>query len=228
MLRRIIQSPECEAELTRPGFVGTEQFALEALKDLEASSDQFDKVYDSMRRFDAIFAKKSAKRPDAAALIKILRGENGVYWKLAARMYSRGCGKQIDEAEAREFAEACPPFKAVLLSQCIAQYYRCIRDQRGEGTRRARRLDLFMAAYLPYCDLFVTEDVGQLNSLRLVASQAAFRAEIFAYKEFNQNLSLKLGSGPGYARPLRLSNKDFGFARHRAASCACLPKDWLP
>ncbi len=191
MLCRLIgqSRAEIEEELARGALLGSDELAEETLKDFEARDAEFEQLYSKARpAFDRIFENKAAKRPDAPKLIEVLMGETGASWLLATGLYRRGCGIEIDESGVRAFAEVCPPFKAVMLSLCIAQYYRCIRDMRGEGTYRAGRLDLFMAAYVPYCDRFITNDTGQLNSLRLVASDAAPSTEILSYTEFRRGL----------------------------------------
>jgi hypothetical protein len=55
---------------------------------------------------------------------------------------------------------------------------------------KAGRLDLFSAAYLPYCDRFVTDDAGQYKALRLVADEARLPTDVCTYTDFRRGLLL--------------------------------------
>ena len=69
---------------------------------------------------------------------------------------------------------------------CIAQYHWAIKPAMEESLYRAGRLDLFMAACLPYCDRFITTDPGQYNALRLVAEKAHLATRVRMYSEFRR------------------------------------------
>jgi len=186
-----VHGPELEDQLTRPNILGSDELAEGTLAEFEMRAEEFEMIFNNARPgFERIFEDKAAKRPDAGKLVDILMSETGAYQKLAMGMYKRGCGVEIDEASVREFVAACPPFRAALVSLCIAQYYRCIRDKRGAGTYKAGRLDLFMAVYVPYCDIFVTRDTGHYNSLSLVGVNASPPTRVLTYQEFGQKMLL--------------------------------------
>jgi len=86
-----------------------------------------------------------------------------------------------------------PPMKAVVLSLLLAQFERSVPDMRLSPSYRAGHVDLFSAAYLPYCDVFVTGDQKQERCLREIVSAAGLMTEIRSYGEFRDGLLPELG-----------------------------------
>ena len=181
-----IRGRSIEQELTRPVYLGTDEAARDILADVQANSSTFEAVYkDARPAFDRIFEGKEEERPTVSGLIEILK-ERGAYWKLGGGLYKRASGKDIDEDASRKFILVCPPFNALLLSLCVAQFHRCIKHMRAKADYKAGRLDLFSAVYLPYCDRFITDDKGQRNSLALVAAEAGLETEVCSFAEFKR------------------------------------------
>ena len=83
----------------------------------------------------------------------------------------------------RAFVDACPPFRALLMALCVAQYQRCIQYPRHKSTGV---FDLYASVYLPYCEQFVTADPGQLGALLNVVSLA--RLTVRSYTDFRATL----------------------------------------
>ena len=93
----------------------------------------------------------------------------------------------------RTFVVECPPMNVVVLSLLLAQFECSVRDMRLSPSYRAGHVDLFSAAYLPYCNLFVTSDQKQERCLREIVSTARLATEIRSYGEFRDRLLLELG-----------------------------------
>ena len=88
-------------------------------------------------------------------------------------LYKKDDGTDGDEESIRLFYDLCPPFRAMVVTMLISQYDRCFRDiSKGEPSLRAGRVDTLMATYLPYCNIFVSEDPSQVNLLREVLVHA--------------------------------------------------------
>jgi hypothetical protein len=49
----------------------------------------------------------------------------------------------------------------------------------------AKRNDLMMAAYLPYCSRFVTGDRAQKKELHEIVTEAKIDCEILSFRDFN-------------------------------------------
>jgi hypothetical protein len=85
----------------------------------------------------------------------------------------------------KHFIDNCPPFRAVLLALLLSWYNTSLRVGNKSEKLAAGRNDLFMAVYLPLCDIFVTRDSGQekcLRELRKYLGSPA--AEIMSFDEF--------------------------------------------
>jgi hypothetical protein len=70
----------------------------------------------------------------------------------------------------------------------IAHYQYAIPRGSEKAEFAAGRNDLFMAVYLPYCDVFVTDDVGQQNALRAIAQEVGLGVKILSYPDFRAEL----------------------------------------
>jgi hypothetical protein len=106
-------------------------------------------------------------------------------------LYERPASRRPDEETIRRLVDSCPPFHALLVALCVAQYDRCIRELR-QIEPFAGRNDLFMSAYLPYCDEFVSDDREQQRCLREVASLARLSVRVSWFREFRDRLSVNL------------------------------------
>jgi hypothetical protein len=88
--------------------------------------------------------------------------------------------------DAMRFAQSSPPFKAHIYGIAISAYSR-VHDPSLNSRQRASaagRVDTFMAVYLPYCRYFVTNDSGQFDCHKKVASLTGNKTDIFMYREF--------------------------------------------
>jgi hypothetical protein len=114
----------------------------------------FEDMYNDMRpSFNALFQAKSKVRPPLHDLIQHFKRDGGVMWAYGEVLYSKPAVTTPDEETIRSFYAACPPFRALTIALCVAQYERCIRDIRSGDSLRAGRVDTYMATYLPYCEV---------------------------------------------------------------------------
>jgi hypothetical protein len=70
----------------------------------------------------------------------------------------------------------------------IAHYQYALPRGSEKAEFAAGRNDLFMAVYLPYCNVFVTDDVGQQNALRAMAQEVGLGVKILNYPDFRAGL----------------------------------------
>jgi hypothetical protein len=132
---------------------------------------------------DDILAKDPLKRPTTyrEAVANSVR-DGGVLWSFGQRLYKYVSGDEPTEAEIKAFMDVCPPFRTVCYGLVMAWYNGSLRVQ--DGTATAKRNDVLMAAYLPYCGRFVTADWAQEKELREIAAEAKIDCEILSFKEF--------------------------------------------
>lgn len=106
-------------------------------------------------------------------------------------MYERAAGRRPTETEVRAFAEECPPFKALMLAIVHALFEWAIREKQAKKDRRVGRTDLFCSLYLPYCDIYITNDDEQRRCLIEIAVAAKLPVEVISFEKFSQRFALK-------------------------------------
>ena len=84
--------------------------------------------------------------------------------------------------------DVCPPFRATCYGLVMAWYNGSLRAL--DRTPTAKRNDLMMAAYLPYCDRFVTADWAQRKELTEIAIEAKIDCEILSFEQFDQSFAI--------------------------------------
>lgn len=146
--------------------------------------------------------------------LKFAFGDDGPYWREAAAHVKKALQISVEEEESKEpsdikairelkdagnrfsvsdamrFAEACPPFKAHMYGIACSAYSRAHDPSLNSRERAgsAGRVDTLMAAYLPYCRYFVTNDSGQFDCHKKVASILGNKADVLMYEEFWKSL----------------------------------------
>lgn len=141
-------------------------------------------------------------------------GEEGPYWREAIAHMKKALQILVEEeqgrdpsdakiimelkdaenrlviSDAKRFAETSPPFKAHLYGIACSAYAR-VHDptlNSKERDRSAGRIDTFTALYLPYCRHFVTNDSGQFDCHRRVASMLGSATSVYMYEDFWKSL----------------------------------------
>jgi hypothetical protein len=149
----------------------------------------FENIFCSMRPgFDEIFQTQQERPTLFADFVKILQNPGGAFWTgYAHKFYARNAKDAPDEGKVREFAERCPPFLMMILAAAMAQYKRAIIET-PKKRKRAGRVDLLMAVYLPYCRVFVTHDGDQEMCLREMAAVTDLEREILPYDVFRSRI----------------------------------------
>ncbi len=151
---------------------------------------QFEKMWKGLRpKLDEILKKDPAKRPTTyqqAVEIASLHGR--LLCHFAAGLYERVVGKEPTDAEVKAFMDVCPPFSATCYGLVMAWYKGSLRVL--DGTPTAKRNDLMMAAYLPYCDRFVTTDWAQRKELTEIAREAKIGCEVLSFEDFDRSLAV--------------------------------------
>lgn len=173
------------------------------------SSDIGDDTSDAVRqeartmkqRFEGVLdkAKPSFSKVSAMSLAAAGRSPSdlvsglqrgGQYWKIASRLYEGITGHLPHTPTVQTLEHLCPPFRCVAVALCVALFDRCVRPPNTQGSLRAGWADTFMAAYLPYCDQFVTADERQLSCYREIASLCDLNVKIRSYNDLRRCLCL--------------------------------------
>jgi hypothetical protein len=149
---------------------------------------KFKKMWADLRPgLDTILASDPSKRPTSYQdAVAIAERDGGVLWAFGKWLYEPIAKPEPAEDQMRSFIEVCPPFRAACYGLVMAWYNWSLRIRDGRPT--AGRNDLMMAAYLPYCRRFVTDDWAQTNDLREVAVAAHIECEILSLKELERSM----------------------------------------
>ncbi|HKW87351.1 MAG TPA: hypothetical protein VJN21_01200 [Candidatus Acidoferrales bacterium] len=184
-----VDFPEAQNEIARNENI-EDNLADQEREEARASERQFRSIYDNAKpAFDRLFRERTEKRPaNVAELVLRLQIPGGAFWAFAANIYSRVGKQSADEERMRRFIEQCDPFRALMIAICAAQYDRWIRPQKLGPTLKSGRNDTFMAVCLPYCHRFITNDPGQLNCFREVATIAGLHVTVEPYDRFREGL----------------------------------------
>jgi len=135
--------------------------------------------------FDKYFAKYPNDRPETFAdFLDSQQKPDGAFWFFARILCRKEATIVANESTLSSFIEACPPFRALVLAHCLAQYQRSVKDLKVGPSYNAGAFDLYASVYLPYCDQFVTNDSNQRNALQEIASIAQIPATVQSYNEF--------------------------------------------
>jgi len=189
-----LRLPEYEREVALQKLLDNELSTAQREHAAQARAE-FEAVFcDARPHFEEIFRAGTESRPSSVAeLVSRLQVDGGAFWSFGMGLYERPAKRRPDEETMRRFVESCPPFQALLLALCVAQYDRSIREIQ-ELELLAGRDDLFMSVYLPYCDEFVSDDRGQRRCLREVASLAKLPVRVCWFREFRDSFSVNLFS----------------------------------
>jgi len=183
---------ECEDAIARRNF--SEAESGEQRSFAVTAQGQFAGVFTDPRpEFEKLFAAGTVRPANADELLAHLDGVGGAYWNIAAGLYERGIGVQPTEERIRMFVDDCPPFKALMLGLVHAQFEWTIREPRIREVKRVNRVDLYSAIYLPYCDIYITNDLEQKRCLTEIAATANLSVRIYSLAEFGDALTTQTG-----------------------------------
>jgi hypothetical protein len=177
-----VRCPALDREIVARTFVKTAENADENRLWGRSADKQFKAIFkDGIATFPLDNGPKD--KPSQRRVIEIVKAEGGPFWSHVASLYQRGNLIPLPLTEAESFIQKCPPFHALAMISCIGQYNAL---PVGPGERRvpaADRADLLMATYLPYCDLFISDDPGVQKDLRVIIDEVNLPVDVVAYEK---------------------------------------------
>jgi hypothetical protein len=149
-------------------------------------------------KLDPIFEAQNIPRPKTFEEA-FKNGSPGLFPGMGKGFYDAGLrfdaelrGEKIepntDMETVQHFIDNCLPFRALLCAYLMSWYNTSLRDGNKCEKFAAGRNDLFMAVYLPYCDVFVTRDAEQESSLRELTKYVGIDTEVLAFDAFKDEL----------------------------------------
>jgi hypothetical protein len=121
-----VRCPELEEEITRPTFLGTQEFADELKPHNSSSNNEFEEMWRTARAHFGLELRELGQIP----VDDFFKSLEDPFWRLAADVYKRATGVEILGPEAKAFVDACPPVRAEITEEFI-------RDE-GRSSRPAK------------------------------------------------------------------------------------------
>lgn len=182
-----VRAPIFERAIIERDF--TDELCARQRKEQFEIEEGFEKMWKDLRPIlDAILAADPSKRPTSySEAVAIATMGGGVLWGLGGELYRYVTGRTLSEAETRAFMNICPPFRAVGYGLVMAWYDGALRPPSSDDPPAGRN-DLMMAAYLPYCRRFVTDDWPQEKRLREIATEARIHCEVLSFQQFDARI----------------------------------------
>jgi len=115
---------------------------------------------------------------------------NSAMWYKAQFYYDLVTTMDSTETTVKEFAASCPPFLSLIYAGFIPWYNNAVRDPNKGERVIAHSNDLYMSVYMPYVDLFVTDDTDAEKALHEVARLAKLETKLLSYDDFCAALSV--------------------------------------
>lgn len=191
-----VRSGELNHEIRTGDLAGDDQLSEQQRQAQKTSLQEYKATWVSLRsKLESAFAAEGKPRPTTFQEAVIEYGPRlipgfgkGLYDAgLRADAALRGETITVDTAPevVQDFIDKCPPFRATLYAFLMSWYQHSARDESGERFKAGRN-DLFMATYLPYCDVFVTTEIKreQEKCLKELVAVLNLRTEVLSYDDF--------------------------------------------
>ncbi|MGA2966017.1 MAG: hypothetical protein ABSD64_07380 [Terriglobales bacterium] len=190
-----VRWPDCDREIRNPKFFDDDPVSKEQREFLWERRQSDKQRFVSLRpKLKTIFEEHGETPPTTfRGAISILDNVgNSAMWYKAQFYYDLVTTMDSGEATVKEFAAACPPFLSLIYAVFLPWYNNAVRDPNTGEKMIAGSNDLYMSVYLPYVDLFVTDDTNQEKALREVASFAKLETKILSYDDFCTTLTVSV------------------------------------
>jgi predicted nucleic acid-binding protein len=147
-------------------------------------------------QMDRLFAAEPTKRPRGPAdvLRQLLAGNWDLHYSLPSQFYKLATGRVLPLSRLEALLEAGSGIWSVFLaSVALSVYYAAVWVPAHGLRSTVGVLDLWSAAYLPLCDIFVTNDLkngGQYEALRIAntLNRRRPRTRVLRWSEFRAAL----------------------------------------
>ncbi|HLW81045.1 MAG TPA: hypothetical protein VKS20_03285 [Candidatus Acidoferrales bacterium] len=168
----------------------TDEISQQVWTENKETKDKFEAFYAKVKPlYESLFARGDAARPTTFSESMARLNKAGTFAAMARSVYEKGAGHATTDAVVRKFLNECPPFYALMVALCVRRYTSYLKPS-GAPSLKAHAADTFMAVCLPYCDLFVTADCGQLRCFREVVPFIGLGVTLKSYQEFRGGLAV--------------------------------------
>ena len=183
-----VRWPDCDRAIRNSKFCDDEPVSKEQ-RDFQRDRKQSDKQRFRQLRSEIqpIFEAHGEVPPTTfhEAISRLDSVGNSAMWFKGQFYYDLVTAMDSTEEKVKEFAASCPPFLSLIYAVFAVPWYNnAVRDPNTGERMIAHSNDLYMSVYLPYVDLFVTDDADAQKALREVARLAKLETKILSYDDF--------------------------------------------
>lgn len=190
-----VRAAEIEEEIRRGDFVNDIVLVEQQATELRRLQDEFEGLFQKSTRTIGVPSSFDEWLVESKA-------PGGSFWNTARLLYEGAFGstsaidksttlaKSPNEATLKSLLDTCPPVRAYVYALELTLYDRSLRPLNAPAYKAGRN-DQLMAVFLPYCDLFLTNDGGQEKSLCEAASKAGIPVVVRSYNDFCARLIVK-------------------------------------
>jgi len=169
-----LDSPECIDEDSRQELYNWSR----TLENDFCETDQ-----NARPHFQQLFTYEERRPRNAASLLRLYAKSSDFLFEITADAYEQTTGAKLRKEELFSFFRTVPHWPMFFLGWGYSVYSRAIQREKF-GRKNAGGIDLWCAAYLPCCDVFVTSDRPQYKALRLINTFNERKTEVLPYSRW--------------------------------------------
>jgi hypothetical protein len=130
-----------------------------------------------------------ASRPRSlSGLIRHYSRNEDFLYEAVNPIYERAVGSRLPRAELWSLLKSVPHWRMFLIGYACAIYQRAIKEEGFGHKRNPGHLDLWSATYLPFCEVFITNDKRQRRALKILNRVNSRPARIVSFTEWKKRL----------------------------------------
>jgi hypothetical protein len=183
-----VADSEFQDEILRGTFANDDTLVSAQAAELRRLQDEFESFFQRP-------AQANGSPSSFDDWLKVSEQPGGSFWNTARLIYDGAFGSTStlpaapalsnppDEVSLKAFVDACPPMRAFIYALELTLYDRTLRAPKSPAFKAGRN-DQMMSVFLPYCEVFLTNDSGQLKSLHEVAGKAGLTVKVKSHDEF--------------------------------------------
>jgi hypothetical protein len=191
-----VRWPDCDRQIRNPEFFSDEPVSKQQCGfQWERKQSDKQRFVELRQKLQPILEARGEARPTTfrEAITRLDNVGNSAMWFKAQFYYDLVATMDSTEATVKEFAASCPPFLSLIYATFAVPWYNNAARDPNTGERViAGSNDLYMSVYLPYVDMFVTDDANQGKALREVARLAKLETRILSYDDFCATLPVSV------------------------------------
>lgn len=144
---------------------------------------------ESRPHLQSLFESGQVVRPKSiASVIRFYRDNDQEFLDSLTDLYQNCTHQSLSRSDARIFLRDIPHWRLYYAGWGHAIYSRAIKWEAFGPRGKPGTLDLWCAIYLPYCDIFVTDDKPQRRALRLLNVLNNKKTRVISYNEMRNGL----------------------------------------